>query len=281
MKCTEVSELLSAYHDGELAPDAQAAVAKHLADCPDCGQTLAEYRRMSELAEKLNSPQPPSDLWHGIEEQLSQGPGDRAEPTGFQRRWKAQSRPAMSLGFIVALVAIGLAVWLGYRNWLGHHDTREFTAAFGHFLDDFPINPSAAESFLLGKYDGQATSLAKIPDSIGYRPAIANGLPRAYSLKNTYILTMPCCTCVQAICEHVDGRTIAIFEHDDEEISDWFGDRTVAATSCNGVPCTFIELEKTVAVTWTREPRHLTVIGLQSKEEIAELVTWLGDSDRE
>jgi anti-sigma factor RsiW len=45
--CAEVRDLLGAYHDGELAPEQMASVARHLVGCADCARTLEELGRAS------------------------------------------------------------------------------------------------------------------------------------------------------------------------------------------------------------------------------------------
>ena len=58
--------LVSAYRDGELAPEDRARVEAHLAQCPECAQVLADYRRMGEALKQLPRREPSRDLWYRV-----------------------------------------------------------------------------------------------------------------------------------------------------------------------------------------------------------------------
>ena len=47
MNCDEFENLISAYVDGELLQFDAQRVENHVADCPRCAATLAEYRKMA------------------------------------------------------------------------------------------------------------------------------------------------------------------------------------------------------------------------------------------
>ena len=47
MNCDELEKLISAYVDGELLQFDAQRVENHVADCPRCAATLAEYRKMA------------------------------------------------------------------------------------------------------------------------------------------------------------------------------------------------------------------------------------------
>ena len=55
--CNEIGLLLSAFKDGELEPHEMQDVARHLAACPSCEETLGEYNSIgSELREIITIP---------------------------------------------------------------------------------------------------------------------------------------------------------------------------------------------------------------------------------
>ena len=87
---------------------------------------------------------------------------------------------------------------------------------------------------------------------------------------------MPCCICVQSICERSDGSTWAIFEHDDEEADEWFAHRPKVTVNVNDTRCSLIEVEKHLAATWRRGKRHITLVGMRDATEVSQLVAWLG-----
>ncbi len=53
MICDEISELLPAYQDGELAPERQENVERHLAQCPTCRQVLKELKLVESALDEL------------------------------------------------------------------------------------------------------------------------------------------------------------------------------------------------------------------------------------
>lgn len=54
---THVSELLSAYYDGELGEASRRRVEAHLEVCPDCAANLEQYRRLSLMMQSLSEPE--------------------------------------------------------------------------------------------------------------------------------------------------------------------------------------------------------------------------------
>ncbi|MGK7312294.1 MAG: anti-sigma factor family protein [Candidatus Longimicrobiales bacterium M2_2A_002] len=72
---------LSDYLDGELTATARAEVDAHLADCPECADTLEELRTVVHEAGRLPELPPAHDLWPGIEARLLPR-GDRLAEAG-------------------------------------------------------------------------------------------------------------------------------------------------------------------------------------------------------
>jgi hypothetical protein len=181
------------------------------------------------------------------------------------------------------LIAVG---WFGYTNWVEHdadssvHDSdHQMAVVFGEYLEVFRSDPNAAQQILLAKYESQAVDAEHPIQSVGYRPAVAGGMPDGYSVESTYVMNMPCCKCVQCNCERSDGTTIAIFEHDDEEPA-WFGDRPTTEAICNGARCSLVDLDDRIAATVRRGKRHITVIGARDAAEVDQLVAWFDDRRR-
>ncbi len=280
MNCTEVKERLSAYYDGELSLQERAAVAEHLKGCLDCARELEGFRRVSTLADGLNHPEPPAQLWHRLDERLDvEHSGDPARSTmAAAPRWTRN--PNVRFGLVTATVILIAVGWLGHRTWFQHHDDHQFAETFGHYLEEFSLDPHAAQNLLLAKYHSQSVDLAQAAQAVGYRPAIANGLPEGYSIESTHVMKMPCCTCVQSLCQRSDGSTIAIFEHDDDETELWFGGRPEIPAVCDGANCSLVELGDSIAATWKRGKRYLTVIGVRDTVEIGEFVTWFGNTPK-
>ena len=171
-------------------------------------------------------------------------------------------------------VAAGIG-WFTYQSWFAHGEHDNFTAEFGHYLDEFRHDPDTAQQILLAKYTNQLVAPNQASEYIGYRPSVTEGLPAEYTLESTHVIKMPCCICVQSICKRSDGSTLAIFEHDDEELTEWFGDRPSITASCKDKQCCLVELDEQIAASWKRGSRHITLIGARDLEEVNKLVAWL------
>jgi hypothetical protein len=199
-------------------------------------------------------------MWTDIQRQLE-------EPT-VQREskvpaWSIPQYVAMAASVLIA-VAIG---WLTFGPRFGHGEHHEFAAEFGHYLDEFRRDPDAAQQFLLAKYEGQAVTPDQAVRQVGYRPAIVDGVPDGYTVESTYVMTMPCCKCVQTVCRRSDGSMITVFEHDDEA-PEWFGDRPTTAAQCSGKACSLVDIDDRIAASWQRGKRHITVIGVRDVAEV-------------
>jgi anti-sigma factor RsiW len=277
--CLAVRELLSAYHDGELSPEMRFAAAKHLAQCEHCTCELEAFGELSNWTHTLAQPaSPPADLWPRVEEMLS-GAGLPTERRAARFGFAPTKRHILQLAIALA-AAIAVAVsWFGFRTPSSHVDEHAMAAVFGEYLDEFRRDPRAAQQVLLSQYDGQLLNAGQVAARLGYRPAIATGLPDGYTLEATYFMKMPCCDCIQCLCRRSDGTVIAIFEHDDEQ-ADWFGDRPTSSTMCNDTRCSLVQLQDRIAASWRRGNRHVTVIGARDTAEVDQLVAWFEGGHR-
>ena len=275
MDCQQAKELLSAYYDQELSSEVKAEIAQHLADCVECAAELAGFGELSAMAQSLSHPVPPVHIWDDLEAKLHTKPNDDAT-TWQSRGWPVWMRqPAARFAFAAAalvLIAIG---WFGYTL-SSHHDEHQMAAVFGQYLDQFQTDPHAAQDILFTNYQSRAVTADQAMQTVGYRPVVAEGLPPGYSVVSTHVMKMPCCTCVQCLCQRDDGTVIAIFEHDDDE-PNWYGDRTSRNEVCAGTRCSLVQLDGRVAATWQRGIRHISVIGARNTEEISQLVAWFDE----
>lgn len=272
MDCRQVKDLLSAYHDQELTTGVEAEVAQHLAGCEECATELVGFGELSAMAKGLSHPVPPAHIWSDLETQLD---APRSAHAAIQQSsgwliWMRQ--PAARFAFAAAaliLVAIG---WFSYTM-SRHHDDHQMAVVFGEYLDRFQVDPQGAQEVLLANYVSREVVADQAIKTVGYRPLVADGVPPGYSVVSTHVLKMPCCTCVQCLCQRDDGTTIAIFEHDDKEPK-WFGDRTSKDTVCNGKQCSLVALDDRLAATWRLGNRHISVIGARDTAEVSQLVAW-------
>jgi len=275
MNCTEVKERLSAFCDAELSSDESAQIADHLGSCPDCAQQRNGFESLSVGVRELEISSPPAEIWRQIEEHLDARPEAEPVESGSRNvsaigpRWSKYRmlRPALAVAALV-LVAIGLVTWLAPNS-------RDVLAAdFEQYADQFPRNPDAAQQILLAKYDGRSINLADAVQHVGYRPAVADGMPTEYSVETAYVLKLPCCDCVQTICQRSDGSKIAIFEYGDQQRVT-FGDRPENKTQCNGTSCRMVDINEQFAANWQQDGRHISVIGVRDEAELESLVAWL------
>jgi hypothetical protein len=272
MDCLAARQFLSAFHDGELAPELRAAVAEHLATCDECARRLLELRQLSEAAAKLGSPGVPADLWTKIEQRLAAQAASADRPIA-RRRGRRSAWGALAASVFV-LASAGVA-WY----WLSESEHTHVAVNFGQYLDQFDRDPAAAQQVLLTQYQGRAVNYDEAATEVRYRPATPEQLPRGLSREKMYLLRMPCCTCVQAVYRR-DGEMLAIFEHvDDQPI--WFGKRPMIRTRSSGVATSLVQCDECLAASWKHNDRYLTVVGARDLEQIAELVGFLDSPQAE
>jgi hypothetical protein len=279
MDCSKVKECLSAYFDDELPSDTRTAVGEHLVGCKSCASELEGFRCLSAMTEGLAAPETPAHIWQQIEKQLAVGQRERAERLTSLDWHGCTKKPGVRFGFAAAAAILIAAGWFGYTAWFAHDSEHQMTVVMGEYLSEFPRDPHNAQRILLANYEGRAVDADNALHTVGYRPLVADGLPDDYTVDRTYVMRMPCCTCVHSLCRRNDGTTIAIFEHDDEEV-EWFGDRTQTEAVCSGMRCNLVEFDDRIAVTWQQGKRHVTLVGVQDKAEVERLVTWFDDRRR-
>ena len=160
----------------------------------------------------------------------------------------------------------------------GHDD--QFALEFGEYLKKFQTDPNDAQNYLLGLYESQKVAPEEAIHTVGYRPVVADGLPEGYSVEATHVVDIPCCKCVQSLCRRNDGSSLALFEHNDKETHEWFGDRPEIHVRCAGKQCCMVETDKQLAATWKRGKRYLTLIGVRDVAEVARMIAWMDDDRR-
>jgi len=115
MSCPEIREQLNEYLDGELAPEAQDQIDRHLGQCLACRAELESLRSLKARAGELDSEiQPGRDLWPGIETRIE---ASRAQTPP----WWLQ---LVAAGIALAVLSVPLSVW-----WMGRQDGELTTTA--------------------------------------------------------------------------------------------------------------------------------------------------------
>jgi len=160
MPCDQPAELIGAYLDGELSAPRSEAVARHLAECPDCAVLAAELRETSALVAGLGREPMPPGLELRLQNTLRQAPEFRAAakplPTasGSMAAWRGMrgargagiARRAAVLLFACALSS--LSTW-----WFvsGHDNAAMLTqdllsAHLRSLLQDSPIQVASSDT---------------------------------------------------------------------------------------------------------------------------------------
>lgn len=279
MDCSDVQDQLSAYLDGELTSEVREAVSRHFEHCQTCAADVAAFRKLSEAVRRLPTPDvAPPAMWAEISAKLDGQSSDiPGAQTSFQRKWFSGAGKTILLAALVLLI-LGSGIWvMRYSIPAEHEHSAEFVAAMDHYLTTLSTDPEGAEQFLLKRYDGKTVEPEGAIKLVGYRPAVAEGLPDGYSLASTSVLKMPCCVCVKAVCNRDDGSTLVLFEHDDEK-TEWFGDRSSNKAMCGDKECCLVDLDSTIAATWKRGSRSLTAVGVRDINEVNTLVSWLDNN---
>ncbi len=264
MRCGEVMDLLSAYYDGEISTDKADSVSVHVSSCADCAAELETLHKLSDLTAILEQPAPPSQAWPRIAAQLetSQLPTD---PVASLARPK--SRKAL-----LAIVLLLLASVSWFASTRGHvHNHHHLAEDFGVFLDSFEKTPDEAQRHLLTSFTGVPVEIPDAIRELKYRPAVAGGLPIEYEPRQAYLLNMPCCRCLEACYHRKGGGMVCVFEHDIDQAA-WFGERPQSSVVCGGQTTRIVQLDGSLAATWQRGRRHITVIGAKDVDEVTRLV---------
>lgn len=269
MRCHAFKELMSRHIDGELPPDAAAAAAEHVSQCPDCAAEQQALGGLSLLAKRLDRPAPPARVWHRIEAALEAEGIEGSIPTPASAPYLFGGRraffSALAAGGAIAAALLFFFFGLAFP---GHHHA---AVDLGPFLDAFERSPQEAQRQLISAYRGRRASLADAVNSLPYRPQAADGLPPEYQFSEAALLDMPCCYCLEACYLRRDGSALCLFEHDRDQFAK-FGERPTSTAVCCGVPTRLVHMGGRLLATWPRNGRFLTVIGAKDLNEVSRLI---------
>jgi hypothetical protein len=285
MNCTQVQEQLSDYFDGELPPKGHRAVAEHLQRCSRCAAELAAFGELSSMAKQLTQPEMP-ELWTALEQQLDaeSGMAPRTAPAsdplcaterGTRPNGNRLRRHRRLLG-LAALLLIGVGIGsLAIHEAHRRGREREMAAKFHQYLDAFDQDPERAHQILLASYPARQVDPNEPARELRHRPAVSK-LPPGYRLQTTYLVDMPCCQCVHALCRRADGSLLAVIEHDASQAVS-YGNRPCHNAQCNGRETCFAQLNDRLAATWEADGHFITVIGARDADEVSLLMSHLRD----
>ena len=102
-----VSELLAAYHDGELALNRQYQVEKHLQDCPTCRAELGALEELSSIlkADSVPHQTPPERFAAQVQLRLPRASLSHSRPSGGQPRLWVMGAPLVLIAIWAFLQA--------------------------------------------------------------------------------------------------------------------------------------------------------------------------------
>ena len=109
MKCVQAMEWISDYIDGNLQGKERKMIESHLKACPQCRELLADFQKIVEEAQDLESLEPPDSTWTVIRKDLEIS-RHRAWKKSLQRKRLfgfPLMKPAAVLGAALLLVVIG------------------------------------------------------------------------------------------------------------------------------------------------------------------------------
>jgi len=264
MNCSEAQELLSRYHDNELADAVRVSVEEHLGTCDACVHDIAAFRGMTSLAQQLPDPEPPPELWGQLEEQF---PARRlTQAPSFVRHVLGLNRLAVAA---ILLLAAGLGV--SFVLHVRHDHMAGDAMDFGPYMAAFQSGPEEAQRVLLARHTGQRLGLAEIERKTQYRPLVADGAPPGFHVDATYLIDMPCCMCVQTICKADNGQTLVLFEHAKDQCV-CFGKDTGMNCQCAGKQTQIVAQGEYLAATWPAGKRSVTLIGARDVEQVVQVM---------
>ncbi len=276
MKCSEIQNLLSAYYDNELSAHLREEVDEHIGTCAECSAELASFDNLSSMAAGLEQPETPPSVWtavqQGLEQEIiGQGQSEKITPANIANGGYSGKRLFQFAAAIAATVVIG---FVGWTLWHGD-DHNEMAEAMEQIASD--INADSTTNLLLNKYGGREVSYQDAITQVGFRPVASKSMPAGYSVESIQVLNMPCCKCTQTACQRPDKTRFFIYEHENEDTG-WFEHQNKRQSQCCGKTCEIVELNDQLAVTWQKDNRHVTVLGVRDEEEIELLVKQFEES---
>ncbi len=133
MDCSRVKSLLEEYFEESLAEPQAAAVAAHLATCPDCAAELRQIERVVAALEAVPAAVPSEELLRSITARAAELPTPGRGGVEWLRRWRwavvAAGSGMAAVGAAAAAVAV--LVWLGLGS---HIPGSGWAASAGAFL---------------------------------------------------------------------------------------------------------------------------------------------------
>lgn len=102
-------DMLSAYLDGQLSPDAARSMEQHLHGCLVCARALARERRLIGSLDDARSVSPPPDFVNAVMGRVAQYPAHRpATPVP----WRSMARWAAAASVVLGAGGLAVLAWI-------------------------------------------------------------------------------------------------------------------------------------------------------------------------
>jgi anti-sigma factor RsiW len=102
-------DMLSAYADGVLSPDAVRSMEQHLAECDTCAQALDSEQRFLAQLDTLAGVEPPADFVNAVMGRVAQHP---VHQPGNAIPWRAAMRYGVAAALVLAVLLGGGVTWM-------------------------------------------------------------------------------------------------------------------------------------------------------------------------
>ena len=106
MKCSQVQERLSAFHDGELKSQEQERISDHLESCPACRERYAEMEKLWQALGDFKEILPEPGFYGQLVKKINESNETRS-PASFQWFFQLFSSPWATSTLLIAGILIG------------------------------------------------------------------------------------------------------------------------------------------------------------------------------
>lgn len=265
------------YVDNELPQDELAQMHRHVEQCAECREKLAEVRACRELlkAGKTSLLIPTEQLWQrlvrstSVSSQHERVFGAIRQAAGWRYlRWSIVT---------AALLLFGVAVWKKTSE--GEHATVDHAAQsfsstaidYSIFLDGLRHEDAAADFYK--RYPAQVVELAEAQQAIAFPLASVEALPESFRLECVRVLECNGKKCIQFTCSKAD-KVVNIFQHGLGQ--SWtLGQYAVARAPICKVECLLVNAKNLKAVSWQGNHSEYLAVGDLNPQELEQVVRTL------
>ena len=129
----EIQQQLSAYFDGELEASAALVVKKHLLNCDECQQMIADFEAQQVLMYGLKQ-ENPIDTWSQIRDQIEIQEGKLP----FWKRWAVP----LPVAALATIMVFGLMVFYPISERSSVSPINDYLSAHAQYSTDYSIDSS-------------------------------------------------------------------------------------------------------------------------------------------